>query len=263
MTDTVVAEGQVKFRDGKKVIFFSIFLRFSYNLTCIHTLKDQLLEYCLLLTGSLQTCPQWKTRWVVLRKPSPVAGMWLAACVFLSFRRLQSECARLHADREMIGSFGTNLIWFSALKLITTCQLAAWPRATGARKTHHVRVSTWNCHAAQRLNWPNFASSGSKPDWKCADQTSALPVPDSLGVKSYRRVMLHGGFKAHYLKTPFGCKHKVWLTEVSLCGIGRKTKQPFFIELHWDAVRTDTVISAQHTNMWLKLHSTGVLEETG
>uniref|UniRef100_A0A8C6WIN4 Docking protein 7 n=1 Tax=Neogobius melanostomus TaxID=47308 RepID=A0A8C6WIN4_9GOBI len=40
MTDTVVAEGQVKFRDGKK----------------------------------------WKTRWVVLRKPSPVAGTF-SLCV--------------------------------------------------------------------------------------------------------------------------------------------------------------------------------------
>lgn len=67
MTDTVVAEGQVKFRDGKKVnsAFFS-FLTFAAVL---------LRELFLVTDGVLQTSVQWKTRWVVLQKPSPVAGM--------------------------------------------------------------------------------------------------------------------------------------------------------------------------------------------
>uniref|UniRef100_A0A3B3DXT7 Protein Dok-7-like n=1 Tax=Oryzias melastigma TaxID=30732 RepID=A0A3B3DXT7_ORYME len=65
MTDTVVAEGQVKFRDGKKVnsAFFS-FLTFAAVL---------LRELFLVTDGVLQTSVQWKTRWVVLQKPSPVA----------------------------------------------------------------------------------------------------------------------------------------------------------------------------------------------
>ncbi|XP_059903402.1 protein Dok-7 [Gadus macrocephalus] len=59
MTDTVVAEGQVKFRDGKK----------------------------------------WKTRWVVLRKPSPVADC-LSLLVYKDKRKSKDkEKSQYHKER--------------------------------------------------------------------------------------------------------------------------------------------------------------------
>uniref|UniRef100_A0A3B4T839 Docking protein 7 n=1 Tax=Seriola dumerili TaxID=41447 RepID=A0A3B4T839_SERDU len=58
MTDTVVAEGQVKFRDGKK----------------------------------------WKTRWVVLRKPSPVAGRLCGFYFYILLLFLLSVFTHLHQD---------------------------------------------------------------------------------------------------------------------------------------------------------------------
>lgn len=58
MTDTVVAEGQVKFRDGKK----------------------------------------WKTRWVVLRKPSPVAD-----CLFLlAFKKEKKKAKKGTGQKERL-----------------------------------------------------------------------------------------------------------------------------------------------------------------
>lgn len=75
MTDTVVAEGQVKFRDGKKVN--STYLRLIFHFKCAPMPLGQIQESPLWFT-SFQTSSQWKTRWVVLRKPSPVAG----SCLF-------------------------------------------------------------------------------------------------------------------------------------------------------------------------------------
>lgn len=82
MTDTVVAEGQVKFRDGKKVNSTCLLLIFQFK--CAPTPLGQLQESPLWFI-SLQTSSQWKTRWVVLRKPSPVAGSCLFWLHFLLF----------------------------------------------------------------------------------------------------------------------------------------------------------------------------------
>lgn len=57
MTEAALVEGQVKLRDGKKV---------GAAAGAGRGARGRRL--------TLPLSPQWKTRWLVLRKPSPVAG---------------------------------------------------------------------------------------------------------------------------------------------------------------------------------------------
>ncbi|MEQ2283503.1 Protein Dok-7 [Ameca splendens] len=70
MTDTVVAEGQVKFRDGKK----------------------------------------WKTRWVVLQKPSPVADcLTLLVCKDKKKGKSSGHKERLNVTLEVFSAADQSL----------------------------------------------------------------------------------------------------------------------------------------------------------
>lgn len=68
MTDSVVVEGYARLREGKKVFYTFGFKRtrllHGYSCLCVFW-SFSLLTWFLL---------QWKNRWLVLRKPSPVAG---------------------------------------------------------------------------------------------------------------------------------------------------------------------------------------------
>lgn len=65
MTDSVVVEGYARLRDGKKV----------FSLTkCADGYFRSSTLICALKKSVLCFVSQWKTRWLVLRKPSPVAG---------------------------------------------------------------------------------------------------------------------------------------------------------------------------------------------
>lgn len=80
MTDSVVVEGYARLRDGKKVLSASICFADGHggsyrthartqNNNNNNKKKDTFdFTFCFL--------PQWKTRWLVLRKPSPVAGKY-------------------------------------------------------------------------------------------------------------------------------------------------------------------------------------------
>lgn len=75
MTDSIVVEGQVRLRDGKKVSEMGIFSTVAFDF------QETLLSWN--FNWSFIRFPysfpvvlwfQWKNRWVLLRKPSPVAG---------------------------------------------------------------------------------------------------------------------------------------------------------------------------------------------
>lgn len=97
-----------------------IFLIF-FSFQCLFLLKGLLQELTLSFIDSLRTSPQWKTRCVVLQKPSPVAGMRQT-----TFNVFIYTVQRLHLCPSAYP------ICFYAVKLITTCQLASWLCATGA-----------------------------------------------------------------------------------------------------------------------------------
>lgn len=74
MTDSVVVEGYARLRDGKKVVRLDRFPTRTRS-KCLGSLFCCLFNFFSAFFPSL--CPpplQWRTRWLVLRKPSPVAG---------------------------------------------------------------------------------------------------------------------------------------------------------------------------------------------
>lgn len=91
MTDSVVVEGYARLRDGKKVLSLTNFAGQNYFF------NDVLLNFL-----CFSPLPQWKTRWLVLRKPSPVAGNLFHALAFLIVERLVAStfgtCPLRHAD---------------------------------------------------------------------------------------------------------------------------------------------------------------------
>lgn len=120
MTDTVVAEGQVKFRDGKKVN--STYLRLIFHFKCAPMPLGQIQESPLWFT-SFQTSSQWKTRWVVLRKPSPVAGsclFWLhlIPTQILTFPRWHYDLLIDSCNDALNSLIFLHLNWY---------QLVSWP----------------------------------------------------------------------------------------------------------------------------------------
>ncbi|XP_034044619.1 protein Dok-7 [Thalassophryne amazonica] len=89
MTDTVVVEGQVKFRDGKKVSS----ARFFSPLKCGFYVSASTFVDCVFINFSTVE----DVRWVVLRKPSPVADC-LSVLVFKG-RKKGKEKGRSHKER--------------------------------------------------------------------------------------------------------------------------------------------------------------------
>lgn len=82
------------------------------SLKCALKLLFQPEETMWWLIVSLPTSPQWKTRWVVLRKPSPVAGM----CQTFSIFAAPPRDLRIFTATQRSGYLGSNnLFQFSAV----------------------------------------------------------------------------------------------------------------------------------------------------
>ena len=82
---TTVVEGKVKYRDGKKVNHHELSIHLAtiekFNLFC--TLSLQLILMYFFLGFFIF---QWKSRWCVLKKPSPVAGkFWIFLLLGLGY----------------------------------------------------------------------------------------------------------------------------------------------------------------------------------